>query len=332
MIGDRLVELNVDCLLRLLRSCGINLRAKDPTSLKDIVVLLQNVAMNSGSVPGDIGSLPSRSKFLIEAVLDLKNNKRKIIGKDDLDTNQLISLKKSISNILKNNSIVVRPEPIGVTLGDIRFINERGKWWLIGSAWKGAGSNDRNSSSASQKSITKQEEALLKLAHKLKLNTDLRRSIFIIIMSASDQTDCIEKLAKLRLKENKAGREILRIILLCAMTEKSYNSFYTSLAVFYARDSYANKITLQYCLWDTLKMFVEERSGSARKILNSAKFFGTLIANQSIPISVLKAVNWSCTETRQILFLQCVFSVIFDKCTNQDLLKIFARLCGLMCT
>lgn len=60
--------------------------------------------------------------------------------------------------------------------------DERGKWWVVGSAWTG---NSENQEKSKKKSKTqKYSEELLELAKKLRMNTDTRRDIFCVIMSA----------------------------------------------------------------------------------------------------------------------------------------------------
>lgn len=60
--------------------------------------------------------------------------------------------------------------------------DERGKWWVVGSAWTG------NISETSEKINQNKSEGfstkLLELARKQRMNTDTRRNIFCIIMSA----------------------------------------------------------------------------------------------------------------------------------------------------
>ena len=66
-----------------------------------------------------------------------------------------------------------------------------GKWWLVGASWK---DNMVGSESKHQKKQVKMasdlrkdqslHDALLKLARKQGMNTDVRRSIFVTIMSA----------------------------------------------------------------------------------------------------------------------------------------------------
>jgi len=89
-------------------------------------------------------------------------------------------------------------EPLNVSLADLRAAGKKGKWWLVGLAWGGDPLVDAmNASTASASEHPKSEpmsttdEALLKLARKQGMNTEIRRSIFVVLMS-SDVRHCTQ--------------------------------------------------------------------------------------------------------------------------------------------
>ena len=76
-------------------------------------------------------------------------------------------------------------DPLRVSLDDLHSAETRGKWWLIGAAWSGdplvEAQENRKSALTRQNS---DENALLKLAKRQGMNTDIRRSIFVVLMSS----------------------------------------------------------------------------------------------------------------------------------------------------
>ncbi len=67
-----------------------------------------------------------------------------------------------------------------------------GKWWLIGSSWTANLVDDPSTSTITrraEKIDNSASEALLKLAKEQKMNTDIRRSIFVVIMSSEVDTE-----------------------------------------------------------------------------------------------------------------------------------------------
>lgn len=87
-------------------------------------------------------------------------------------------------------------DPLRVTLDDLRSTESRGKWWLVGAAWAGdpllehrentAGGDHqaKNATRVDEEDIVIHEDALLKLARKQGMNTDIRRKIFVVLMSS----------------------------------------------------------------------------------------------------------------------------------------------------
>ena len=80
-------------------------------------------------------------------------------------------------------------EPLNASLADLRAADKKGKWWLVGSAWTGNPLVDAKHISATAKHpesrpVSAAEETLLKLARKQGMNTEIRRSIFAVLMSS----------------------------------------------------------------------------------------------------------------------------------------------------
>ena len=76
-------------------------------------------------------------------------------------------------------------EPLRVSLEDLHSAETKGKWWLVGAAWGGDPLVDRQDEiQQSSKKVDTAENILLKLAKKQGMNTDIRRSIFVVLMSS----------------------------------------------------------------------------------------------------------------------------------------------------
>lgn len=78
-----------------------------------------------------------------------------------------------------------------MTLADLRSAESKGKWWLVGAAWAGdplVEHHEEARQSETAKKTESAEHALLKLARKQGMNTDIRRSIFIVLMSSEVRT------------------------------------------------------------------------------------------------------------------------------------------------
>ncbi|CAI5755588.1 unnamed protein product [Candida verbasci] len=304
-------ENNADILLRLTRNSGNQMRSDDPSSLKDIVILINEKYAN---LPKELNN--TRIQFLIETISSLKNNKLKILN--EANHQLTIRLKKflgGISNIT---------DPIQVNLEDIHNVSTRGKWWLIGSAWKG---NDEEKfvqdvdTTAMNDIIDTAEPNWMELAKLQRMNTDIRRAIFISIMSANDYIEAMTKLDKLSLKRSQE-REIPRVLTHCAIMEPSYNPYYGVLANKLC-DSHSFRKTFQFMFWDLVKELdgmseesqfnEDDEETKLRKILNLGRFYGSLLAENSIPLHNLRTINFLTLSSDTQLLLEVLFVSFFDQ-------------------
>lgn len=99
---------------------------------------------------------------------------------------------------------VLAHEPLNISLADLRSADKKGKWWLVGSAWSGDPLLELEASKKSSQSQisttrdtgktqiqkTSTEEALFALARKQGMNTEVRRSIFVVLMSSDVSVPC----------------------------------------------------------------------------------------------------------------------------------------------
>ena len=68
----------------------------------------------------------------------------------------------------------------------------------MGASWT---TSDKNPATPSiDSTIHSASESLLALARKQKMNTDVRRSIFVVLLSSEDYVDAFERLMKLKLR------------------------------------------------------------------------------------------------------------------------------------
>ncbi|OJD32656.1 nuclear protein [Diplodia corticola] len=321
---EELKEINTELLLRIVRMSGPQLRQDDPTALKDIVALLQKSVVKAGE------ALSVRTKFMMETIQNLKNNRMKTgVAASAITSEHTTRMKKTLGSL--NSRSIKASEPLRIGLKDLQDTEKKGKWWLVGASWR----NDMADEPAAQektlkttkgKEVTAEEfivsgtTDLLQLAKEQRMNTDIRRSIFISIMSASDFKDAHLRLMKLRLKKTQE-LEIPRVLIRCAGAEQSYNPYYTLIAKRLCSDKPLKK-AFQFSLWDLFKRMGEkdemddadfdeedgEEGLTTRSIVNLAKMFGTLIAEGGLSIAVLKTLNFGFLQPKTEAFVEVLLS------------------------
>lgn len=316
---NELSEINTELLLRIVRAAGPQLRQDDPTALKDIVVLLQKSVANVGQQ-----NLPVRTKFMIETINDLKNNKMKTgLAGASITRERTTHMKKQLGTLNSRN--LKATEPLRVGLKDIRDTDKVGKWWLVGASWRNQAQNDApvdEEKEGGRKRVKVDEEDedsevdLAQLAREQRMNTDVRRAIYVSIMSATDFKDAQIRLNKLNLKKAQEV-EIPKVIIHCAGTEKTYNPYYTILARKICSDHKTRK-SFQFALWDIFKSLGENQDGGAdsgdegddsrdvslRRLVNQGKLYGTLIAKRVLSITCLKNLNFPYLQPKTKTFVE----------------------------
>ncbi|KAJ4291532.1 suppressor of glycerol defect [Collariella sp. IMI 366227] len=253
MLLTNLSELNAELLLRIVRMCGPTLRQDDPMALKDIVSLIPPAVAQAGEK-----NLTVRTKFMIDTITDLKNNKMKAGAGASAVVSEHITRMKKLLGQLKSKK-VKSTEPMRMGLKDIQDADKKGKWWLVGASWAGHGnknapkpSTDANSDDSDDESIllsdTEQGPDLGELAREQGMNTEVRRSIFVSLMSAMDFQDAHQRILKLRLNRERQ-REIPNVILRCAGAEQHYNPYYTLVARKLCSEQREVRWAFQASLW-----------------------------------------------------------------------------------
>ena len=169
--------------------------------------------------------------------------------------------------------------------------------------------DDEDDSDDSEEDDEKQEEKALEV--KDQSNTDLvnlRRTIYLTIMSSIDPEECCHKLMKVQLPPGQEP-ELPSMIIECCSQERTYSKFYGLIGERFAKinrlwtDQFEQSFAKYY---DTIHRYETNR------LRNIARFFGHLISSDAIGWHVLSVVHLNEEETTSS-------SRIFIKILFQDL-------------
>lgn len=268
-------------------------------------------------------NLSVRTKFMVETMNNLKDNRMKTgIAASAIASDHIIRMKKTLGTLKAQN--IKGSEPLRIGLKDLRDSEKRGKWWLIGASYKDISQENSNQDDLNQRTLGMQTQEgnstvqgtstdFIQLAREHRMNTDVRRSIFVAVMSATDYKDARNRISKLRLKRSQE-LEIPRVLTHCVSAEESYNPFYSLISRSVCSEKRI-RMAFQFSLWNLFKRMGEDGEDNGedanendedelqlRNLVNLAKFFGVLIAEDGIGVGVLKVVS---TVTRHFTPLQC---------------------------
>ncbi|KRX72495.1 Nucleolar MIF4G domain-containing protein 1 [Trichinella sp. T6] len=299
--------LDLQLLVPLVKNLGFVLRKACPSDLKDFV-------MSAIAKMEKHGSESSRAEaFTSILMIDLnaiKNNNASKICHYDPD------LIDHFTKLLRSCLSGKTPEmPLAFGLMDILEASTKGRWWIVGSSYVVPVAGASKSGDLNQFNYS---EDLLRLAKKNRMNTDLKRNIFCCILSAEDYLNAFEKLLKLNLSD-KQEREIIHILFVCCLNEKTFNPFYGYLVQKFCSYNAKFVLTTQFALWDKLKIL---KTLKKTQIQNLSSLIAHLFGSLALPISVLKVINFVEIEETMTDFLKRLFTKFLNSFST-DVLRVF---------
>ncbi|KAM5303633.1 nucleolar MIF4G domain-containing protein 1 isoform 2-T2 [Glossophaga mutica] len=308
-------EKDVELILLVLRSVGFVLRKDDALSLKELIAEAQAKAGGAGGGSQD----QTRVRFMLETMLALRNNDmRKIPGYDPEPAERL----RRLQGTLVRGAGSGTETQLRVSWDSVLNAQQTGRWWIVGSAWSGTPMIDSSQQKALQKPLAGPVSAkMLELARKQRMNTDVRRNIFCTIMTSEDFLDAFEKLLKLGLKDPQE-REVVHVLLDCCLQERSYNPFYAFLAGKLCGYERRFQMTFQFSIWDK---FRDLENLPATNFSNLVHLVAHLLKTKSLPLSILKVVEFSELDKPRVHFLRRVLYLLLMETEVEDLGLIFAR-------
>ncbi|CAG7728563.1 unnamed protein product [Allacma fusca] len=308
---------DIELILMILRSVGFRLRKDDPVKLKNLVVLLQQQASEKSKDQSD-----SRVKFMLEVLLAIKNNNMsKIPNYDPTYGEHLLKMIKQ--HFHKGNYVT----ELFVGMQDLLDAETKGRWWIVGSAWsndtlQAKTDNSEVNTTPVSKEQTKMNAELLAKAKRFGMNTDTRRNIFSVIMTAEDYLDAFEKLMHLGLK-NQLEREIIHVIVYCCLHEKKYNPYYALILSRLCATDRRFMLTLQFSLWDRLKDLVRI---SNQQLENISQLLTDLIIEKSLAITILKVVEFGDLKKQSLKLLKTILTGVLLQENKENIQDIFSKI------
>ncbi|KAK1705175.1 hypothetical protein CaCOL14_002343 [Colletotrichum acutatum] len=331
LLLDDLSELNAELLLRIVRVSGPQLRKDDPLALKDIVSLIRPAVAKIGE-----SNLTVRTRFMVETISDLKNNKIKAGAQDLAILGEHVTRMRKVLGSLDTQKLKAS-EPLRIGLKDIENADKTGKWWLVGASWAGQDTRETNKDKERSATVGDSDDMVVadaddlathdytQLAREQGMNTDVRRAIFIALVAAADYQDAYMRILKLRLNKYNR-REVPNVLLQCSGAQQHYNPFYTLVSKKFCTDSRI-KHAFQDTLWTLFRRLGEPLFGEEaeeedeegvddRRLINTAKMMGSLVADGSVSLGILKPLNLAYVREKTSLFVEVMLITVLQECSH----------------
>jgi len=252
-------------------------------------------------------------------LMAIKNNNMAKIP--NYDPSHFDRLKKNLRSLIREGNSLTE---LNIGYKDLLAAETAGRWWIVGSAFTGslAGADDQQEEVVGSKSAAgevEQNHELLELARKMRMNTEVRKKIFCLIMSAEDYLEATERLVKLGTK-NHVEREVLFVVVDCCVQEKTYNPYYGHLAAKLASIDRRYRIAGQFTIWDKLKLAGELNKS---QLSNLAKITAFLVQEKAQSLGILKVIEFAEMNKHNVRFLKEVLTTILMEGKKEEVAATF---------
>ncbi|KAK7473335.1 hypothetical protein BaRGS_00035383 [Batillaria attramentaria] len=320
---DNFGEKDIELILLILKAAGFSLRKDDPAALGQQISAVQKKAQELESSETDTSS---RVRYMLEVLLAVRNNNvRRVPG---ADTERVDRLRKQAGSFIRGSGL--SDNQLNVGLKDFLQAEVAGRWWLVGSAWDGRaveikssdhGKASTNVSSKVSSVVGSVSQKLVDVARKLHMNSDVRRSIFFVLMSSEDYLDAFQKVLQLGIK-GQQEREIVVVAAECCKREAKYNPYYGYFLARLAGHDRRFMMALQFHMWDVFKT-LSEMSSSGRH--NMALLLAQILSSQALSLSVLKVLEFGALDKATEGFLKTMLAQLLTSASTSDIESMFRR-------
>ncbi|XP_025190646.1 nucleolar MIF4G domain-containing protein 1 homolog [Melanaphis sacchari] len=308
---NKFEEKHIDLILSILKTIGFNLRKDSPTLIKK---LLLDIQKKSSDICGSTTN--SRVKFMLEILSAIKNNN---VNKIPTSSEQCYStyieqIQKVIRTYYKYNKT---PAELTISYEDLLNADNKGRWWIVGSAWKG--DDQKNTNNLQKKDMY--DKKLLDMAKKYRMNTDTRKNIFCILFTAEDYLDAFNKLVRLGLK-GLQQEEIVSVLIHCLLVYKMYNPFFA----YVAQQLCQSNRKYQAFFKKSINVRLEEIDNLKKnQIPILASFLAQMLRNHSLPITILKNIDWGSLNKLMVSFVRQTLIKVLQDIDEEETTNIFLK-------
>lgn len=260
-------------------------------------------------------SIAKRVQYMIEVLFQIRKVKYKDhpVVAPELD---LVEEEDQITHYLSLDDELDVQDVLGVFKFDEEYEENENKYAeirqeILGDDSESEGASEGESESAEEAVAATTEERRLEIQDETNTNlTNLRRNIYLTIMSSVDFEECTHKLMKLKIQGGQE-RELCNMVIECCSQERTYSRFYGLIAERFCK---LNRFWTEHYEACYMTYYDSIHRYDANKLRNIARLFGHLLSSDAISWQVMSCVHLNEEETTSS-------SRIFIKILFQDLVE-----------
>jgi nucleolar MIF4G domain-containing protein 1 len=333
-------ESHIEIIWRIFRLIGRQLYVERPGDVDGIVREMNRAICVSEPTKSPL----TRVRHMIDSINTLRLNKLNHSSPEgQLVSEHIRRMKQRLGEFSAQTSKRLDgTTAMGITLSDIDNAGLRGRWWLVG-----ASVSDLHPSANHEDVVVDHQSSLLRhlredediffpdyenQARQQGLSSKIQSSIFTILMTAENAETAYGRFMALKLRP-KDRRQVSSVLVHCVAREATYNHYYAIVAQQACQDAKI-RFALQDTLWCLFRQMGEalfeddNRRGEdaplgtfniePHALKNIGTFYGSLIFNSSLTISLLKPLQLPITSTTTSKLVDHILMTIFRECVRMD--------------
>jgi len=318
LLLERVTDDSIEVSVSFVQECGLALQELSPAGSQAIFERFKHILHE--------GVIDRRVQYVIEGLFDVRRKKfldfpavlpeLDLVDEEDQVTHEVDLLDETIKGEETLN-IFKAQEPE-------QFAADEAKWKAVSDEILGLeGDEEGSGSSDDSEEEEKEQEEDQKATEKILDFTEqdlvnLRRSIYLVIMSSVHFEECVHKILKLNIAEGQE-KEVCTMLIDCCAMERMFNRFFALQAERLCRINPAYQERFEES-WGV--QFATVHRLETNKLRNIGKFFAHLLMSDGISWSIMSQVR--ITEETTTSSSRIFIKVIFQELSEQWGIKKFS--------
>jgi pre-mRNA-splicing factor CWC22 len=327
LLNTPISEFSCSIAVSMLSACGCTLLSTSPEALRGLLDKLRTVLQD--------GVVGKECRDEIQKLLDMRKNNFKDFPalENGLD---LVEMDDRVSHLVHLNDKIDTEDALNKFAVDPHFLEHEQAWKdirnsILGLTEQDSGDEGDSETSAESDSssdedsdpncidqdvdtVTKSSDIALTAITDLTETglVDLRRKIYLVIMSSLDFEECAHKLLSLHIPKSQ-HIEICTMLIECCSQERTYVKMYGLLGCRFCELQQSFKDRFNICF---VQQYTTCHHLDTNKLRNCANFFAHLISHDALPWNVLSCVKMSENSTTSSgrIFVKVLFQEITSFC------------------
>ncbi|OUM69236.1 hypothetical protein PIROE2DRAFT_23806, partial [Piromyces sp. E2] len=307
LLLERPTNDSVEVAIGFIRECG--------ALLADVSAKANNAIFERFRSILHEGQIDKRTQYMVEVLFQVRREKYKdnptIVPELDL-----VEEDDQITHYLSLNDDLDTNEMLNVFQFDKDFLENEEKYndikkEILGDSDSESDSGDDSDTESSSGSESSSAQEKLEIQDRTNQDTiNLRRAIYLIIMSSINFEECAHKLMKLDIKEGQEN-ELCEMIIECCSQEKTYINMYGLLGERFCK---INKVWQEKFMESFETHYKTIHRFETNNLRNIAKFFAHLLASDAISWNVFALIRLteSSTTSSSRIFIKILFQELSE--------------------